>query len=160
MGNSLRSNNPIAKLNAYPLIFTFSKPCSEVTSATHTPAQKGVRKGAPLFSRIFAGREESSRQMQDFKRRRKGHVTGEKELYRVRKAMELEEAGTAACSAAGAVLVISNSAPFSTFFEICICLRGGASLWMRTENSTYLEFPGLRNWSQIHTPVLHEYVLK
>ena len=32
--------------------------------------------------------------------------------------MELEEAGTAACSAAGAVLVISNSAPFSTFFEI------------------------------------------
>ena len=69
MGNSLRSDNPIAKLNAYPLIFTFSKPCSEVTSATHTPAQKGVRKGAPLFSRIFAGREESSRHMQDFKRR-------------------------------------------------------------------------------------------
>ena len=52
MGNSLRSDNPIAKLNAYPLIFTFSKPCSEVTSATHTPAQKGVRKGAPLFSRL------------------------------------------------------------------------------------------------------------
>ena len=50
MGNSLRSDNPIAKLNAYPLIFTFSKPCSEVTSATHTPAQKGGRKGAPLFS--------------------------------------------------------------------------------------------------------------
>ena len=50
MGNSLRSDNPIAKLNAYPLIFTFSKPCSEVTSATHIPAQKGVRKGAPLFS--------------------------------------------------------------------------------------------------------------
>ena len=50
MGNSLRSDNPIAKLNAYPLIFTFSKPYSEVTSATHTPAQKGVRKGAPLLS--------------------------------------------------------------------------------------------------------------
>ena len=52
MGNSLRSDNPIAKLNAYPLIFTFSKPCSEVASATHTPAQKGIRKGAPLFSRL------------------------------------------------------------------------------------------------------------
>ncbi len=52
MGNSLRSDNPIAKLNAYPLIFTFSKPCSEVTSVTHTPAQKGVRKGTPLFSRL------------------------------------------------------------------------------------------------------------
>ena len=50
MGNSLRSDNPIAKLNAYPLIFTFSKPHSEVTSATHIPAQKGVPKGAPLFS--------------------------------------------------------------------------------------------------------------
>ena len=33
--------------------FYFSKFHSEVTSATHTPAQKGVRKGAPLFSDSF-----------------------------------------------------------------------------------------------------------
>ena len=98
--------------------FYFSTFHSEVTSATRTPAQKGVRKGAPLFSRIFAGREESSRQMQDFKRRRKGHVTGEKELYRVQTVMELETAETAACSKAGAVPNIANNAPPSFSFEI------------------------------------------
>ena len=52
MGNSLRSDNPIAKLNACTLISTFSKPYSEVTSVTRTPAQKGIRKVAPLFSRF------------------------------------------------------------------------------------------------------------
>ena len=49
MGNSLRSDNPIAKLNAYPLIFTFSKPCSEVTSATHTPRKKAFEKALRCF---------------------------------------------------------------------------------------------------------------
>ena len=37
------SDNPSSDPNAYPLISTFSKPHSEVTSTTHIPALKGVR---------------------------------------------------------------------------------------------------------------------
>ena len=44
------SDNPSSNPNACPLISTFSKPHSEVASTTHTPALKGVRKGASLFS--------------------------------------------------------------------------------------------------------------
>ena len=49
---SFASNNLSANFNACHRISIFSTFHSEVTSATHTPAQKGVRKGAPLFSRL------------------------------------------------------------------------------------------------------------
>ena len=38
------SDNPTSDPNAYPLISTFSKPHSEVTSTTHIPALKGIPK--------------------------------------------------------------------------------------------------------------------
>ena len=62
--------------------------------------------------------------MQDFKKRCGGGVTGKKEMYRVRKAMKLETAGTAAYSTTDTVLDVSNYAPPSSSFEI-LHLSGG-----------------------------------
>ena len=47
---SFASDNPSSNPNACPLISTFSKPHSEVTSTTHTSALKCFRKDAQRFS--------------------------------------------------------------------------------------------------------------
>ena len=47
---SFASDNPSSNPNAYPLIFIFPKPHSEVASATHTYALKRFRKDPPQFS--------------------------------------------------------------------------------------------------------------
>ena len=53
MGNSLRSDNPIAKLNACTLISTFSKPYSEVASAPTHPRRKAFEKALRCFRTIL-----------------------------------------------------------------------------------------------------------
>ncbi|HIX49057.1 MAG TPA: hypothetical protein H9981_08645, partial [Candidatus Mediterraneibacter caccavium] len=59
------SNNPSSDPNAYPLISTFSKPHSEVTSTTHIPALKSVRERR--FAVFWFTQAGSPRQMQRLK---------------------------------------------------------------------------------------------
>ena len=90
MGNSLRSDNPIAKLNACTLISTFSKPYSEVASATHTPRRKAVEEALRCFLDLlktagvfptYAGFQEKMRRERNGRKRAVPEPEGERELH-------------------------------------------------------------------------------